>query len=96
MNDELLNSIHELYEVLRTEGYGSKEEEVRALILDTRRALTGASGLGKWEAAELDYANAAVAQNWLCLALVCANKAIAVSELPAEEYEFGFNYGRKT
>jgi hypothetical protein len=94
--DELLNSIHEEYEVLRTEGYEGKQEQVRALILETRRALTRPSGLGKWEAAELDYADAAVVQNWLCLALVCANKAIAVSELPPEEYDFGFNYGRKT
>ena len=48
--------------------------------------------LGPWEAEELEYAENAVRSNFLMLALTATDKALAVSQLPPDEYDYGFNY----
>ncbi|SRR5579859_169680 len=76
-------------------GYEGRSELLRALIAEARTSLTGSDGaLGPWEKAELEYAEAAVNTNFLRLALTCIDKAIAVHNLPDQDYEYGFNYGR--
>ena len=75
--------------------YEGRKQDVLAVIAECRDALRGENGeLGKWERAELDYAEQAVGGNLLRLAVFCAMKAIEVHQLPLEEYEHGFNYGR--
>jgi hypothetical protein len=55
--------------------------------------VTASNGkLGQWECAELDRAALAVRVNFLTLALNGIGKAIEISQLPPDEYEFGFNY----
>lgn len=85
----------ELTEVLRSGRYEGHHGTVRTLIADCRRFLAEEhSELGPWEAAELDYAEAAVGWDFLNLAVVSAHKALQVSRLPRAEYEYGFNYGK--
>jgi hypothetical protein len=63
------------------------------LIHEARTALTKPDGtLQPWEAEEIGHAEAAVYDNWLRVALFAMEKAIAVSQLPPDEYEYGFNY----
>ena len=50
--------------------------------------------IGPWEQRELDDARIAVRGGFLRLALVAAEKALIVSQLPRAEYEYGLNYGR--
>jgi hypothetical protein len=86
----------ELGELLRPGRYEGHHDAVRALITDCRRALVKVHGrLGSWESAELDYADAAVGWNFLNLALVCTHKALKVSLLPRDEYEYGLNYAKR-
>ena len=86
-----------LHDELVEGGYDGRQNDVRRLIDEGRRLLvkSEARELGPWEASELDYAGAAARANYLCLALVAVNKAVEVGELPQEEYDYGFNYGRK-
>jgi hypothetical protein len=77
--------------------YKGHHKDILALISACREAITSAQGkLGPWETQDLDYAESAVKANMLRLALLCAEKALDVSQLPKEEYEIGFNYGKKT
>lgn len=93
MFDELTGKIEAMFAELHAEGYEGKHQKVLNLIHEARAALTNGDGtLPPWEAEELAYAEAAVHWNWLRLALVATEKAIAVSELPRDEYEYGFNY----
>jgi hypothetical protein len=90
----LNDRIDELFSALWDTGYENKHERVRALIQETRTALAGSSGeLGQWETRELNYAETAVRSNFLRLALTAITKAIAVSKLSRDEYDFGLNYG---
>jgi hypothetical protein len=88
--------IEALLHEVSIDGYEGKHGEVMTLIHDVRQGLIAANGeLGPWEERELRYAEAAVHGNFLRLALVTIRKAIDVSKLPRDEYEQGFNYGRK-
>lgn len=92
LNDKIGELVAELFET----GYEKQHERVLALIQECRVALANTTGeLGPWEAHELDYAEAAVRANFLRLALTAVEKAIAVSKLSNDEYEYGFNYGRR-
>jgi len=78
-------------------GYEGHHKDVLALISECRAAIKSVQGtLGPWETQDLDYAESAVKANMLRLALVCAEKALEVSQLPKSEYEMGFNYSKKT
>lgn len=88
--------IEALLHEVSVDGYEGRHGEVLRLIRDVRQALIAANGrLGPWEEQELQYAESAVQGNFLRLALFTVRKAIDVSRLPREEYEQGFNYGRK-
>ena len=90
----LKDRIDSLYSDLAQDGYSGNHAAVRALIQETRVSLADSSGnLGPWECLQLDYAEAAVRTNFLRLALVAVDKAIAVNKLSPPEYEYGFNYG---
>jgi hypothetical protein len=72
-------------------------EDVGNLINDARAHLTGADGaIGPWEKDLLARAEGARSSGWLRLAIVCAATALEVSGLPTAEYDYGFNYGRRT
>jgi hypothetical protein len=95
---EPLQSLAERMETLADElhitGYEGQHSRVHALVQEARRLLSGATGsLGPWEKFELDYADIAVADNFLQLALASVAKAIAVNKLPPPDYQHGFSYG---
>lgn len=50
--------------------------------------------LGPWEHSELVYARSRLLEGWLGLALTAASKALAVSELPQAEYEYGWSFAK--
>lgn len=92
----LAERIDEMFAVLWKEGYQENQQAVRELIAEARDVLArGTGSLGEWEVSELDYAETALRDNFLRLALTCIRKAMAVSKLPKAEYEYGLNYGRR-
>lgn len=94
MDGKLTAKIEAMFAELHSDGYDGKHEEVLKIIRATRVALSSAEGrLGPWEAQELAYAEASVRVNFLLLALNATAKAIAVSQLSRDEYDYGFNYG---
>lgn len=95
MFDELTERIDNLCAELRGGRYEGRQLEVLETIRAATEALIKAhGGLGPWEAEELAYAEAAIHANWLLLALVATEKALAVSQLPKAEYDYGFNYAK--
>ncbi|MBU9589601.1 hypothetical protein [Burkholderia multivorans] len=76
--------------------YEGHEQAVLAIITDCQGAMEAEreGAVGPWEQRELDYARVAVRDGFLRLALVAAEKALIVSQLPRNEYEYGLNYGR--
>ena len=76
--------------------YDGHEHTVLDVIADCQDAIEEEreGAIGAWEQRELDYARVAVRDGFLRLALVAAEKALIVSQLPREEYEYGLNYGR--
>ena len=90
--DEVVAQLDTRAAELANRNYEGKRDKVWGIIQDARRVLTKASGrLGPWEAEELEYAENAVRSNFLMLALTATDKAIAVSQLPSDEYDYGFN-----
>jgi hypothetical protein len=88
----LTDRIDEMFLELRQSGYDGKHERVRALIQEARTSLARETGeLGPWEAHCLDYAETAMGDNFLRLALNEIKQAIAVKRLPEHEYERGYN-----
>lgn len=71
-------------------GYGGLSRKTRFWVW--RSVRTARSKLGAWERECLDYAQHAIRANFLKLILTSIEKAIAVTQLPAEEYEYGFHY----
>jgi hypothetical protein len=97
MFDHIFDRMNELALQMRGRRYDGHHDAVMALIHDAEQALTPVGGrLGLWERLELDHAIQAVRINFLSLALNCIGKAIEVSQLPRDHYDFGFNYGKKT
>lgn len=73
------------------------DEYGTALVHDAETALMGLHGqLGPWERLELDNAANTVRVSYLTLALNYIGKAIAVHRLPPDEYEFGFNFPKRS
>jgi hypothetical protein len=94
MDRELATKIEAMFAKLRADGYDGKHEKVVKISRATRMALSPAEGrLGPWEAQELAYAEAAVRVNLPLLTLNATAKTFAVSQLPRDEYEYGFSYG---
>ena len=82
--------IEGLFEHLTAEGYAGHQERARHLVARCRATLSRGTGqLGPWEAQQLDAAERAVASNFLRLGLIAAQQALAVSQLPIDEYEYG-------
>lgn len=94
MFDQLAEKIDAVLAELNVHGYEGRRNKVLGLIQEARTALTESHGaVGPWETELLDFAEAAVKLNFLHAALVAVEKALDVSKLPEEEYEFGLNYG---
>ena len=95
MYQKQMESIAECLKVV-AESYDGHQQSVLKVIGECQEAMEeereGAIGL--WEQRELDYARIAVRDGFLRLALVAAEKALIVSQLPRAEYEYGLNYGR--
>ena len=93
MFDEIFERMRVLAAQMHGRRYDGHHDAVMGLIHDAEKTLTALNGkLGPWERAELDRAALAVRINFLTLALNGIGKAIEVSQLPPDEYEFGFNY----
>jgi hypothetical protein len=91
MRSEIRAKLDLFMEQVTAEGYGGHQERVARLIAQCRATLSGATGqLGPWEAQQRGVAEGAVAANFLRLALVAAQSALAISQLPSEEYDFGW------
>jgi hypothetical protein len=76
-------------------GYTGHDNEVAALVDQCEQAIEAHKGeVGEWEAQLLEQARTALAGGWLRLALVAAGKALEVSTLPEQEYNYGLAYGR--
>lgn len=92
MMSEIRGKIDVLFEQLAAEGYVGHEGHVARLIAQCRATLMRGTGqLGPWEVKQLDAAERAMRANYLRLGLIAAQNALAVSQLPAEEYEYGVN-----
>lgn len=91
--EEVTEQLDAMAMELAGRNYEGKHDKVWGIIQDARRALTKARGkVGAWEAEELEYAEKAVRSNFLMLALTATHKALAVNQLPSDEYDYGFNY----
>ena len=89
----LVDRINELSFELRDTGYSGQHTSVLELIEDARSALIDFSGkLGDWESECLGFAETAVNDNFLRLAMSQMHKAVEVSNLPIDEYRAGYNY----
>jgi hypothetical protein len=95
MYQQQMESISECLELV-AESYDGHEHDVLNVIAECQRAMEEEreGAIGPWEQRELDYARIAVRDGFLRLALVAAEKALIVSQLPRAEYEYGLNYGR--
>ena len=88
-------AIDPLTEQLTAQGYSGRQDRIRALIPQCRTTLRrGTRQLGPWETLEIDTAERAVDANLLRLALTAAQKALAVSKRPIEEYDYGMARAR--
>lgn len=95
MYEKQRDSIVRCLEVV-AEGYDGHEQDVLDIINECQQAMEDEreGAIGPWEQRELEYARVAVRDGFLRLALVAAEKALVVSQLPRDEYEYGLNYGR--
>ncbi|KVN48750.1 hypothetical protein WT12_08370 [Burkholderia territorii] len=96
MYEKQTNAIAECLRLV-ADSYNGHEQAVLDVIADCQSAMEDEreGAVGPWEQRELDYARVAVRAGFLRLALVAAEKALAVSQLPRAEYEYGMNYGRR-
>ena len=95
MCQQRMESIAECLELV-AESYDGHDQEVLEVIAACQEAMEEErkGAIGPWEQRELDYARVAVRDDFLRLALVAAEKALIVSQLPRAEYAYGLNYGR--
>ncbi len=90
MRSEMRVKLDFLMEQLSAEGYTGHQDRVAHLLAQCRATLIRATGhLGPWEAQQLGVAERALAANFLRLALVAAQNALAISHLPSDEYDYG-------
>ncbi|KWB20826.1 hypothetical protein WL32_16990 [Burkholderia cepacia] len=95
MYEKQMSAIAEGFQLVAN-SYEGHEQAVLDVIADCQSAMEEEQegAIGAWEQRELDYARVAVRDGFLRLALVAAEKALIVSQLPRDEYEYGLNYGR--
>lgn len=95
MYEKQMNAIAECLRLV-ADSYNGHEQAVLSVIADCQNAMDEErdGAVGPWEQRELDYARVAVRAGFLRLALVAAEKALVVSQLPRDEYEYGLNYSR--
>ncbi|KVF80072.1 MULTISPECIES: hypothetical protein [Burkholderia cepacia complex] len=94
MYEKQMTAIAEGFQLV-ADSYEGHEQAVLDVIADCQSAMEEEreGAIGAWEQRELDYARVAVREGFLRLALVAAEKALIVSQLPRDEYEYGLNYG---
>ncbi len=93
MMSDIRSRIDVLFEQLAAEGYLGHQGHVGQLITQCREMLMRGTGrLGPWEAQQLDAAEHAASSNFLRVGLIAAQNALAISQLSAEEYEYGMNH----
>jgi hypothetical protein len=93
--EEIFARMRALAEQMRGRQYDGHHDAVLNLIHDAEKALIDVNGkLGPWERDELSRATHAARINFLTLALNGIGKAIDISQLPPDEYEYGFNYAK--
>ena len=96
MFENIIEKIDAMAHELADRNYEGKHDSIIRIIDEAREELARAKGeLGPWEAEELDYAEQAVRHNFLMLALTATDKALNVSQLPADEYKYGFSYTKR-
>lgn len=90
MYQRQMDAIAECLELV-TDSYEGHEQAVLTVIANCQEAMEEESegAVGPWEQRELEYARVAVRDGFLRLALVAAEKALVVSQLPRAEYEYG-------
>lgn len=94
-NKELLEALARLDEELLA-SYTGRQADVLEMADRCASCLGDQNGnVGKWESAEIKYAKVAVGDGFLRLAVSSLMKAVKVSELPPDEYEYGFNYNQR-
>jgi hypothetical protein len=95
MCQQQMESTAECLELV-AESYDGHDQEVLEVIAACQEAMEEErkGAIGPWEQRELDYARVAVRDGFLRLALVAAEKALVVSQLPRAEYGYGLSYGR--
>ena len=95
MYEKQMSAIAEGFRLV-ADSYVGQEQAVLGIIADCQNAMEAEreGAVGPWEKRELDYARIAVRDGFLRLALVAAGKALVVSQLPRNEYEYGLSYGR--
>jgi hypothetical protein len=78
-----MEAIAECLELV-VDSYEGHEQDVLKVIVDCQEAMEEEreGAIGPWEQRELDYARIAVRDGFLRLALVAAEKALVVSQLP--------------
>ena len=91
--EEFRTELQNLFDEL-LDGYKGKNVRVLAEVEEARRLFSENNEIGKWETELLDYAKAAATANFLRLAVASIIKVIEVSQLPPDEYEWGFNFGK--
>ena len=89
--DALIERLHDAQDEAAYSKVGAREKLIR-IVEDARHLLAGDGELGPWEQLELDYADAALAENFCMIAVVAIGNAIEVNDLEPEEYDWGFRY----
>jgi hypothetical protein len=87
--DALIERLHDAQDEAAYSKVGAKEKLAR-IVEEARHLLAGDGKLGPWEQLELDYADAALAENFCMIAVVAIGNAIEVNDLEPAEYEWGF------
>lgn len=98
VHEALHDAIQKAFDVLAVHD-GRIEDEQRVLVADLIErceiaSMNADADLGPWERSELGLARAAHAAGWLRLSLTAAQKALRVSELPTDQYDYGWNYSQ--
>jgi hypothetical protein len=94
----LNEAIQKAFDVLAAHD-GRIEDEHHALVAGLIErceiaAMNTDAEFGPRERKELGLARAAHAAGWLHLSLTVAHKAVQVSELPRDQYDYGWNYSQ--
>ena len=92
--EDLRTELKRLHDEL-LDDYDEMNSRVLNKVEEARQLLSEEDEIGQWETELLDYAKAAVKVNFLRVAAVSVIMAIEVSQLPPDEYDWGFNFGKR-